>query len=204
MLTTLQAHVARARLAVKRGVAWALWSRRNAVITVAGLVAVFMVLFIVASTSTVVDISNAIPKKAPTTSSDALKDYTTKPRTPSELATGEVGKLTPKPGTRPADNIDATAGKFMTLWLAGHGKTEAERAGWVATMEPYVTYAMRDTLAETDMATVPDATVITSQTANLLDSATTTFTLSTGRIVAVQTMHNAGSWMVRGLATGTP
>ena len=199
----LQQFTAQVRSAARRGVAWALWSRRNAVITVAGIAAFILVVFIVASTSTVVDISRAVPRPAaPTT--NALDGFTTKPRNPSELATGEVGKLVPKEGTRGADSIDQTSGKFMTLWLAGYGKTEQDRAAWVETLSPYVTYAMRDQLAGTDMAAIPAATVAASDTTNLLDSATTTFTLSTGQIVAVQMMHNAGSWMVRGLVTGTP
>ena len=204
MIDKLTNLIAQARSAARRGVAWALWSRRNAIITAAGVLVLFMVAFVVSTTGVAVDVQNGVRRAgaASSPSVDPLRDYTTKPRTPSELATGEAGALTPKPGTRGADTVEQTAAQFMTAWLAGARLTETDRDAWAESMHPYVTDALRDEIASAPMSAVPTADVTSTKKDSLGMMSTVKVTLSTGQFVTLQMMYagvSPGQWMVRGL-----
>lgn len=184
----------------RRVAAWVIWSPRRAA-TVAGAVAAALLFAFVASTSTTMsDLGGAIGGIQ--SAATPRPTGSVPPGLPQSVRTawpGDPGSTsTSTAAAKLADGAEATTRAFGDAWLAGAGRPQSERDAWAATLTPYANPAMRAHIGSVEMASIPAATIVTTDTQRLGDLVTTVATLSTGRMLTIQAMAVDGVWQVSG------
>lgn len=202
----------RARALARRALTWVMYSPRRAKAAAGAVVAILMVAFITTTTTTVNDMTGAVAGARPTGTATATSTgvppglpQSTRTAWPGESKGGpsatSAASTPTSTGTAPvkmAGGAADTTRRVGELWLEGAGKPQSDHAAWAAKLDPYLNPAMRAHVDTIEMSGIPDAKIINAGTQTTGDLATTTLTLSNGRIVTVQAMRDGDEWQTSG------
>ena len=200
----------RARALTRQALTWVMYSPRRAKAAAGAVVAILMVAFITTTTTTINDMTDAVAGARPTGTATATSTgvppglpQSTRTAWPGEAKGGPAATPAPPTSTgtapvRMAGGAADTARRVGELWLEGAGKPQSDHAAWAAKLDPYLNSAMRAHVDAIEMSGIPDAKIVNEGTTTIGDLATTTLTLSNGRIVTVQAMRDGDEWQTSG------